>query len=137
MIIHKIKKDLFILNIELKEELVSQLLNFAKKEKIKSGFFVGFGAAQSGIIGRYTNKNYKWKKFKGEFEIGSLVGNLTLKNNELFIHSHVVLGDKNFKALVGHIKKLVIYPTCEIIFWSFNKKINRKYIKEVNLFLIN
>jgi len=137
MIIHKIKKDLFILSIEPKEELISQLLMFCKKQKINSGFFIGFGAAQSGIIGRYTNKNYKWKKISGEFEIGSLIGNLTIKDNELFIHSHVVLGDKNFKALVGHIKELVIYPTCEIIFWFFDKKIKRKYNKETNLFLIN
>jgi len=137
MIIHKIKKDLFVLSIEPKEELISQLLMFCKKQKINSGFFIGFGAVRSGIIGRYTNKNYKWKKFSGEFEIGSLVGNLTIKDNELFIHSHIVLGDKNFKALVGHIKELVIYPTCEIIFWSFDKKIKRKYNKETNLFLIN
>jgi len=137
MIIHKVKKDLFVLSIQPKEELISELLRFSKKEKIKSGFFIGFGAAKSGIIGRYTNTNYKWKKFNGEFEIGSLIGNLFLKNNELFIHAHIVLGDKNFKALVGHIKKLVIYPTCEIIFWSFNKKIKRKYNKETNLFLIN
>jgi len=137
MIIHKIKKDLFVLSIEPKEELISELLSFCKKEKINSGFFIGFGAVRSGIIGRYTNKNYKWKKFSGEFEIGSLVGNLTIKDNELFIHSHIVLGDKNFKALVGHIKKLVIYPTCEIIFWSSDKKIKRKYNKETNLFLIN
>jgi len=137
MIIHKIKKDLFVLSIEPKEELISELLSFCKKEKINSGFFIGFGAVRSGIIGRYTNKNYKWKKFSGEFEIGSLVGNLTIKDNELFIHSHVVLGDKNFKALVGHIKELIIYPTCEIIFWSSDKKIKRKYNKETNLFLIN
>ena len=137
MIIHKIKKDLFVLSIEPKEELISQLLSFCKKQKINSGFFIGFGAVRSGIIGRYTNKNYKWKKFSGEFEIGSLVGNLTIKDNELFIHSHVVLGDKNFKALVGHIKELIIYPTCEIIFWSSDKKIKRKYNKETNLFLIN
>ena len=137
MIIHKIKKDLFVLSIEPKEELISELLSFCKKQKINSGFFIGFGAVRSGIIGRYTNKNYKWKKFSGEFEIGSLVGNLTIKDNELFIHSHVVLGDKNFKALVGHIKELIIYPTCEIIFWSSDKKIKRKYNKETNLFLIN
>lgn len=139
MIIIKLDKDRYFLRIEPNEELFSSLLNFAEKYKVKSGFLYGIGACKSCIIGRYNErkKNYDWKKINQQMEIGSLVGNLTIKENHPYLHLHCVLGDKNLKAISGHLKELVVFPTLEIVFFRFNKFIKRSFNKLTNLFLIN
>lgn len=52
-------------------------------------------------------------------EVGSLIGNLTIKENNPYFHIHAVLGDRNLKAISGHLSKLIVFPNCEIIFFKF------------------
>ena len=139
MIIKKINKNIFVLRIKPNEELFSSILNFAKQNKIKSGFFYGLGACQKCILGRYNEKtkNYNWKKINKQMEIGNLVGNLTIKENEPYLHIHAVLSDKNLKAISGHLKEMIIYPTCEIMFFKFDKLIKRKFNSLTGLYLID
>jgi predicted DNA-binding protein with PD1-like motif len=139
MIINKINNNLFVLRIEPNEELFESLLKFADKEKINSGFFYGLGASKNCFIGRYNekNKDYDWQKINKQMEISSLIGNLTLKENKKYLHIHAVLSDKNLNSIGGHLKELIVYPTCEILFFKFNKKISRQYDKLTNLHLIS
>ncbi|GIW66312.1 MAG: hypothetical protein KatS3mg095_0210 [Candidatus Parcubacteria bacterium] len=138
MIIKKISQNQFLIRIEPDEELFDSLINFSKKYKIKSGFFYGIGASKKCVIGRYNEnkKDYDWFEIKKQMEIGSLIGNLTLKEDRLYLHIHATLGDRNLKAISGHLKELIVFPTCEIMFFTFNKKIERKFDKLTGLFLI-
>jgi len=138
MIVKKVSKNQYLIRIEPNEELFESLITFATKNKIKSGFFYGLGACKESEIGRYNEnkKEYDWFKFKKQFEISSLIGNLTLKEGHPYFHIHASLGDKNLKTISGHLKRLIIFPTCEIMFFAFNSKIERKYNPLTNLFLI-
>jgi len=139
MISHKIQKEGYLLRIEPNEELFTSLKDFAYKKKIKSAFFYGLGACKSCIVGRYNQKtkNYNWRKFNHQMEILNLVGNLTWKNNELYLHVHCTLADKNLKSMGGHLKELVVFPTCEIFLVPFIKKLTRSYDNLTNLHLID
>jgi len=138
MIIKKVSKNQYFIRIEPNEELFESLITFATKNKIKSGFFYGIGACKESEIGRYNEnkKGYDWFKFKKQFEISSLIGNLTLKEGYPYFHIHASLGDKNLKTISGHLRRLIIFPTCEIMFFAFSIKIERKYDQLTNLFLI-
>jgi predicted DNA-binding protein with PD1-like motif len=138
MIIKKINKSQYLLRIESNEEVFESLINFAEKIKLNRDFFYGIGACKECEIGRYNEKkkDYDWFKFKKQLEIASLIGNLTLKENHSYLHIHASLGDKNLKTISGHLRKLVIFPTCEIMFFAFDLKIIRKYNPLTNLFLI-
>jgi len=139
MIIKKLNKNQFLIRIEPNEELFRTLLEFARKYKIKSGFFYGIGASKKCVIGRYNEKkkDYDWFEIKDQMEIGSLVGNLTVKENSPYLHIHSTMSDKNLKAISGHLKELIVFPTCEIMFFALNKKIERKFDKLTGLFLID
>jgi len=139
MIIKKINKDQYLLRIEPNGEFFESFINFAEKYKIKSGFFYGIGASKEVEIGRYNEKkkDYDWFKLKKQLEIASLIGNLTLKAKHLYLHVHASLEDKNFKTISGHLKRLVIFPTCEIMFFAFKDKIERKYNELTKLYLID
>lgn len=139
MIVKKINTNIYILRIEPDEELFTSLLDFAKKYKIKSGFFYGIGACKNCILGRYNEKKkgYDWKNINKQTEISSLIGNLTNKEGHHYLHIHGVITDSKFQTLSGHFQKAVISPTCEIMFFAFDKKIERKYNELTNLFLID
>jgi predicted DNA-binding protein with PD1-like motif len=138
MIIKKINKNQYLLRIEPNEEVFESLIKFAEKNKIKSGFFYGIGACKNVKLEdtMKRKKDYDWFKFKKQLEIASLRGNLTLKENHPYLHIHASLGDKNLKTISGHLRKLVIFPTCEIMFFTFDLKIIRKYNQLTNLSLI-
>ena len=138
MVIKKLNYNQFLLRIEPNEELFNSLLNFAKKYKIKSGFFYGIGASKRCLMGRYNEKtkDYDWFEIKKQMEIASLIGNLTLKENHPYLHIHATLSDKNLKTISGHLKELIAFPTCEIMFFAFKQAIKRKYNKLTNLHLI-
>ena len=131
-------KSYYLLRLEPNEELFSSLLDFTQKHKIKSGFFYGIGACKGCTIGRYNekNKNYDWKNINHQMEIGSLIGNLTYKEKNSYLHIHAVLSDRNLRSISGHLKELIVFPTCEIIFLLLDKRLERSYNKLTNLFLI-
>lgn len=138
MIVNKINQNQFLLRIKPGYELFNSLLNFAKKYKINSGFFYGIGASKKCLIGRYNEKkkDYDWLEIKKQMEIGSLIGNLTLKEGHYYLHIHATLGDENLRTISGHLKELIVFPTCEIMFFVFKNRIKREFNKITGLYLI-
>ncbi len=139
MIAKRLNKDIYLLKAEPNEEIFQSILNFAKKYKINFGFFFGIGAGNYFEIGRYSEKtrDYDWKKIKNQMEITSIIGNLTIKENKLYLHIHASLSDKKLKSFGGHLKSAIIFPTCELLFFASNKKIKRKFNELTRLYLIS
>ena len=54
-------------------------------------------------------------EFKGEFELTSLVGNISTKNGNPFIHIHVNVSDEECNAYGGHLFSGTITATGELI----------------------
>lgn len=117
------------------------LEEFKKKlsaENIESGFFYGFGGVTKVHLGFYELKKKKYitKKFKDIFEVLSLTGNITNSDSEIVIHSHVILGKRDFKTIGGHLKEAVVGGTLEI-FFTPTERMNRKLDNETGLKLLN
>ncbi|MDP4000918.1 MAG: DNA-binding protein [bacterium] len=129
----------YLIRLNLGEELMQTLTQFCVDKKIKAGFFVGIGAALTAEIGLYIldKKEYEFQKFKAPLEILNLTGNITLIDNKPFLHVHTTLSDKNFKAIGGHVKELIVGPTCEIHLSVFEKKVSRKLDEEIGLKLMD
>jgi len=122
-------KNQYVLRFELGENYPASFIQFLKKEKISGGFFFGLGGMGDPEIAYYDLKKKKYlsKKFGGVFEVLSLIGNVairgtTRKKNSaesgIIIHNHVVLGNRNYKIIGGHLIKAKIGATLEIILWE-------------------
>lgn len=48
-------------------------------------------------------------------ELASCVGDIADNNGEPALHAHIVLGRKDSSALAGHLRKLVVFPTMEVV----------------------
>lgn len=125
----------YILKFSKDELLVNEILKFSKKNKIKFAWFDGLGAAQGVELGYYSinSQDYQWQTFTKLAEVTNLTGNVSILNNEHFVHAHITLTDEHFKAFGGHLKELVVGGTVEINLRLINKNINRVYEETTGL----
>lgn len=117
------------LRLDPGDEICESLLALAEKEKIQAATVTGLGAADDVVIGIMDTKAKKYNDIplKEPFEITSLVGNLSRKEGEPYLHAHINLGNTEGRVLGGHLQSAVISVTAEIFIRPIKGAIDRKY----------
>ena len=102
--------------------------SFAEIKGVGCAWLNGIGAIENPEIGYYSinDKSYHRKQFKGEFELTSLIGNITLKEGKPFAHTHITFSDRDFKVFGGHLFDAKITAAGEFFMQLGNEKINRE-----------
>ena len=79
--------------------------SFAEIKGVGCAWLNGIGAFENPEIGYYSieNKTYHRKQFKGEFELTSLIGDITMKEGKPFAHTHITFSDTYYKVYGGHL----------------------------------
>jgi predicted DNA-binding protein with PD1-like motif len=128
-----------VVRIDKGEEIVDALKTICKKLDIKLGSIVGIGATDQITIGLLNTKTKKYqsKEFTGDHEIAPLVGNITLMNDEVFLHLHVTICNVEHKAIGGHLISAVISATFEGIIDIIEGQVTREFNDEVGLNLLS
>ncbi len=121
------------------EKIQESLQNWAQNEGIGHAFFHGLGALEEAELGYYelATKEYHRKLFPGEAELVSLNGNLSILEGKSFAHSHVALGDKEFRLYGGHLFEAKVAVTVEIYLHAGNRRIERKMDSSIGLNLLD
>ena len=129
----------YVIRLNKGEEVVSSLKELCKKENIRLGEITGLGASDLVEIGVFNvnTKEYKTKTFEGMFEITSLVGNVTTKDDEVYLHIHINFGDEEGFVKGGHLVQARISATSEIILRIVEGYVGRKLSDEVGLNLFD
>ena len=117
------------------EEIIETLGMFAAREGITTALFHAIGAVTEVELGFYSlgKKEYHWKTFQDEFEILSATGNITLLEGKPFIHLHAVIGDAQFNAYGGHVKRGIAGATCEVVLMPHDTKLERTFDSDIGL----
>jgi predicted DNA-binding protein with PD1-like motif len=125
----------WLLRLEVGEEVVASLQNFMKATGVKAAQISAIGACDRMTIGCYDvkKKHYLKKEFQGEFEILSLLGNLSTQNNEPYVHLHILTGDDEFQVRGGHLNEAWISATCEMNIREIDGEVDRFYDEETGL----
>ena len=134
----KIDNKIFI-SID-KGELVNQkLLEIAQKENLNSGWINGLGAISNIEIGYWDieKKVYVKQKFDNHYELLSLIGNVSLVDNEPFIHSHISFSDTSFKVYGGHLFDAKVIAAAEFCIFTSDYYLHRKLNCDIGLSLWN
>lgn len=120
------------------EKIVESLQKFCKKESLVSGSLTAIGGASDIELGYYNleTKQYQWKTFQEVHEIVSLTGNISLVENEPFLHIHTVISNNNFETFGGHLKEATVSATCEVILTNLNAETGREMDDEIGLRLL-
>lgn len=126
---HKKVSQGYIVKFTQKEKLIHELKQFIFKQKIKSAWLNGLGAAAGATLGFYDIENqlYEWHDYTSLAEITNLTGNVSWHNEDPVIHLHGTFTGKDMQAYGGHVKELIVGGTCEMLIITNNHIINRKH----------
>ena len=129
----------YVVRLNKSENVIESLKKLCREEDIKLAEITGLGASNKVEIGVFnTNtKEYKTKVFDGMFEITSLVGNVTRKDGEVYLHIHINFGDAEGNAFGGHLVESKISATSEIIVRKIDGEVGRKLSEEIGLNLLS
>jgi predicted DNA-binding protein with PD1-like motif len=128
----------YVLRFNRGEEVISLLKEFCKEENILSASFTGIGAVNQIKLGWYDveNKEYERKEFQEKLEIISLIGNVSKMEEEIIVHVHGNFASRDFKSIAGHVDKMIVSATCEIVLEKFETPIERERSEEIGLNLM-
>ena len=121
-----------------KGELVNQsLLNVAEKEGLNSGWVNGLGAISNIEIGYWDieEKIYVKKTFDEDYELLSLIGNVSLVDNKPFIHTHISFSDTKFRVYGGHLFDAKVIAAAEFCIFRSEYQLHRKLNCDIGLSL--
>ena len=110
---------------------------FAEFKGVGCAWLNGIGALENPEIGYYSidDKSYHRKHFKGEFELISLLGNITMKEGKPFAHTHITFSDSSYKVFGGHLFDAKITAAGEFLMQLGNNNITREMNNEIGLSL--
>lgn len=128
----------WVVSINIGEEVVETLKKFCKDNKIKLGTISGIGAVKRATIGFYNleTKKYYPKELNGDYEITSLLGNISTMDGEVYLHLHINLADSNYNTCGGHLNSAIIGGVGEMIIEEIEGEIERGFNEEVGLNLL-
>ena len=131
--------DTYVVRLNRGEEVIEELKKLCKEEDIKLAEITGLGASNLVEIGVFNpgTKEYNTKVFEGMFEITSLIGNVTRKDGEVYLHIHINFGDENGAVLGGHLVQAKISATSEIIIRGIPGEVGRELNEEIGLNLLS
>ena len=123
-----------------KGELVNQkLLEVAQQEKLKSGWINGLGAISNIEVAYYDieQKIYEKQNFDNDYELLSLIGNVSLVDDKPFIHTHISFSDTEFKVFGGHLFDARVIAAAEFCIFVSDYHLHRELNCNIGLSLWN
>ena len=134
---YRIDNDLIYMTLA-KGELINKTFElYAKSHDHGCAWVNGIGAIEKPEIGYYSldTKDYHQRGFPGDYELTSLLGNITIKDGKYFAHTHITFSDTNYQVFGGHLFDAKITAAGEFIIIPGNKNINRKMKADIGLSL--
>lgn len=131
--------DTFLVRLDPGDEIISSLKLLCEQEKISLAHVSGLGATKKAEIGAFDmdTKEYFSKTYEGLYEIASLEGNITTKENKPYLHLHMTIGnEKKGECHSGHLNEAVIGVTAEIFVNRLNASVDRVFNEEVGANII-
>lgn len=103
-------------------DLLEELTAICKKEDIRLGRIEGLGAVQKACLGFYDQqkREYQFLTLSEPMEITKIVGNISLKDGNPFVHAHITLADEAGRAFGGHLAPGTVVFACEFIIESLD-----------------
>jgi predicted DNA-binding protein with PD1-like motif len=129
-------KELFMGRLDHGVDLLEEITDICQKNNIQLGRVEAIGAVQKARLAFYDQQTFEYQFFTIDkpLEIVKLMGNISLKDGNPFVHAHIALADKNGAVYGGHLASGTIIFACEIIIESMvGASFERKYDEETHL----
>jgi predicted DNA-binding protein with PD1-like motif len=121
------------------DEVMSGLKEFAIKYQVKSAHFSAIGDASSVKFGWYdiSKKMFKVMHINGFAEITSLIGDITIYNNNPVVHAHISMATEDGLVHGGHLFEAFISPTLQLMMTVEPEPLYKKLDPETGILIID
>lgn len=133
---YKRQRNTIIVRVDKGEDIIKELLSLSEKENILFASVSGLGAVNDIELGIFDTsaKKYHSKRLIGDFEITSLVGSLSRKEDKPYIHVHMSVGNVLTNEFFGgHLNKAIVGATAEIVLNVVEVVVEREFVEEIGL----
>ena len=117
-------------------DLLEELTNVSTERDVRLGRIEAIGAVQKARIGFYNQETriYQFNSLDHPLEITKLIGNISLKDGNPFVHAHITLSDESGKSYGGHLAPGTVVFACEFLLEAFDgPAFNRCFDEETGL----
>jgi predicted DNA-binding protein with PD1-like motif len=128
----------FALVFDKGDEVLENLLAFAREHGLAAAEFTGLGALSDAVLGYFDwqRKDYVRIPIDEQVEVLNLTGNVALADGEPKLHAHIVLGKADGTAHGGHLLGGHVRPTLEVIVTESPRHLERRSDPETGLALL-
>ncbi|MGI6568826.1 MAG: PPC domain-containing DNA-binding protein [Erysipelotrichaceae bacterium] len=128
-----------VVRLDKGEEIVSSLIKVAKEYNVKLGTIQALGATNYVKIGLFNveEKKYYSNVLTKDMEITSLIGNISQKDGEPYLHLHINVADGKQNVYGGHLNECIISATCELFIDVIDGEVDRYFDEKIGLNLID
>ena len=126
----------YVLRLDPGEEIVASLIRLVEQEQVQLGSVTAIGAANDVTIGIFSTqeKQYHARRYQGDYEISALVGTVTRKEGEPYLHLHITIGNPvTGEVHAGHLTSATISATLELFLQVWDGQVGRKFSDQVGL----
>jgi len=108
-------KRVLLGRLEKGDDVLEGLTEFCVQDGVQAGSIQALGLLQRGRLRFYdqATATHHETEFEQPMELASLVGNISSKDGEVFLHCHVVLADRQGRCFGGHLAPGNIAFVCE------------------------
>lgn len=130
-----------VARIDRGEEILTELKEIALAENVRLAQVRALGTVGDFTVGVFhtADKQYFSRRFTGDWEIVSLVGNITRMRGEYYAHLHMSAGGTDGAVVGGHLNSATVSATCEMFITVIDGSVERRFDEEIglNLFKFN
>jgi uncharacterized protein len=128
----------FAMVFEKGDEVLENLLAFAREHRLAAAEVTGIGAFSDAVLGYFDwqKKDYVRIPVDEQVEVLNLTGNIALADGEPKLHAHIVLGKADGTAHGGHLLEGHVRPTLEVVVTESPAHLQRRSDPETGLALI-
>lgn len=124
--------DKFYIRLDKGDEIIRSLTELCRREGVRAASVQGIGGCGKAAVGVFdpNTKTYRREEVEAMLELISLDGNVTLLDEEPFLHLHASFAyhaDGQPRLLAGHLLEAIIALTGEIILTPADASISRRY----------
>ena len=129
----------FALVLEIGDDPMTCLADFAREERITGASITGIGAFSEATLAWFDwdRKRYEEIPVGEQVEVASLIGDIAVEGEDRpAVHVHLVLGRRDGSAVAGHLLSARVRPTLELVVTESPAHLCRRKDPETGLNLI-
>ena len=119
-------------------DILDELTDICKEKGIYLARLEAIGAVKKAVIGYYRQdrQEYQFKELNQPMEIISLLGNVSIKEDQPMVHAHINLADDKGNCYGGHLAQGTIVFACEFMLHIMDgPALTRRFDKQTGLTL--